>query len=239
MDSTASVFAPPPRPLADRIARAHRDPLRLLHRSDGGDRFSILGATGNVYSVALSADPKCTCPDDHRRRPPVPCKHVLFVLLRVLGVPSDDPSILRLCSPLLRPCELARLARAPTLPGVLAGPRVRERFHRAFSGAAAVAAASRRSPDRECGSTATCPVCLEEIAAASGIACGVCRNEVHRACLLAWKRSRGRRGANCVMCRARWRPRRGIGGGGGYVNLTVDAMEDDGSDGGERGPCAN
>ncbi|KAI7993882.1 hypothetical protein LOK49_LG11G01754 [Camellia lanceoleosa] len=61
MDSVASSSSPPDRPpqsqfnitqpVADRILRALRHRLRLLHRSESD---FVLGATGNVYTVTLS-----------------------------------------------------------------------------------------------------------------------------------------------------------------------------------------
>ena len=45
-------------------------------------RFSVLGSTGNVYTVTLSDSGNvCTCPDNYKSRGR--CKHVLFVLLKV------------------------------------------------------------------------------------------------------------------------------------------------------------
>ena len=112
----------PIQPIADRILRALRHDLRLLHRSDS--KFFVLGATGNVYTVTLSAAPSCTCPDRT-----TPCKHILFVLIRVLGVSLDDACLRRRH---LRPCHLNRLLGTPTARETLAGAGVRERFHQLF-----------------------------------------------------------------------------------------------------------
>ncbi|KAL5200406.1 hypothetical protein ABZP36_021609 [Zizania latifolia] len=208
------------RRVANRIIRALQHQLRLLHRA--GADFFVLGATGNVYTVTLATTPACTCPD-----PAVPCKHILFVLLRVLGLSLDEACVWRQS---LRPCQVARLVGTPTCPDVLAGPRARERFHQLWSSRAAAAKADGAQHRRreEAGATssgrldgAACPVCLEEISpaqaqaqggptapAAAGqvlLTCGTCRNSVHAECFARWKRSRARRAATCVVCRARWR----------------------------------
>ncbi|KAL6876395.1 hypothetical protein ACP4OV_012967 [Aristida adscensionis] len=202
------------RRVANRIIRALQHQLRLLHRA--GADFFVLGATGNVYTVTLATAPACTCPD-----PAVPCKHILFVLLRVLGLSLDEACVWRQS---LRPCQVARLVGTPTFPDVLAGARARERFHQLWSArppqsngdggrrqqeAAAGAASSGRLDG------AACPVCLEEMAPAGGAAapaqaqavltCRTCRNAVHAECFARWKRSRARRAATCVVCRSRWR----------------------------------
>ncbi|WOL08216.1 mitogen-activated protein kinase kinase kinase 1 [Canna indica] len=221
MESVGSNSPPPPHSdvdhrhnlaqhVADRIIRALRHPLRLIHRS--GAAFYVLGSTGNVYHVTLAAAPSCTCPDRA-----APCKHVLFVLLRVLGCSLDDACVWRRT---LRPCELARLLNTPTVAAadVVAGARARERFHQLFS-AEGHRPAERRE-ERE-----VCPVCLEEMEAAAGlVSCATCGNSLHEECWARWKRSRGRRGAICVMCRAQWRGKRREQEA--YVNLAAYVSED-------------
>ncbi|KAF0904826.1 hypothetical protein E2562_037601 [Oryza meyeriana var. granulata] len=156
------------RRVASRIIRALQHQLRLLHRA--GAEFFVLGATGNVYTVTLATTPACTCPD-----PAVPCKHILFVLLRVLGLSLDEACVWRQS---LRPCQVARLVGTPTCGDgdVLAGPRARERFHQLWSARAAAAKAEqdrRRRREDQAGASAAassgrldgaaCPVCLEEM----------------------------------------------------------------------------
>ncbi|KAJ6330173.1 hypothetical protein OIU76_008906 [Salix suchowensis] len=201
----------PSRQVAERISRAIRQPLHLLHRSEAS--FYILGSTGNVYTVTLNATPTCSCPDRT-----TPCKHILFVLIRVLGVSLDDPCLRRRN---LRICQLNRLLGTRTLPEALAGACARERFHQLFF--------QRRygvlRPRVEAEDGTTCPICLEEMEKAEKVvACGSCRNTVHEECLMRWKRSKGRRAASCVICRARWRDRNDEDK---YLNLASYVGEDD------------
>lgn len=199
----------PSQPISDRIVRALRHRLRLLHRS--GSTFFILGATGNVYTVTLSSSPSCTCPDRT-----TPCKHILFVFIRVLGVSLDDVCLRRRT---LRPCQLQRLLGAPTLPEVVAGGTLRQRFHQLFFGGGSTA-----GPKIEMEEGATCPVCLEEMGKEQNlVACGTCRNPIHEECLIKWKRTKGR-SASCVICRARWRDRVEQDE---YLNLSAYVGEDD------------
>ncbi|KAI4377647.1 hypothetical protein MLD38_015242 [Melastoma candidum] len=218
-----------PRPgVADRILRALHHRLLLLHRSD--PNFFVLGATGNVYTVSLCASPSCTCPDRT-----TPCKHILFVLIRVLGVPLDDPCLRRRS---LRPCRLRSLLSAPSDVASLASASLRARFHERFFLARKRGGCNELGarPDKRTGEEEgdgdepeVCPICLEEMGAEGGeggrpVTCMTCRNRVHEECLLRWKKSLGRRSAICVMCRARWRmekePDR-------YVNLAAYVGEDD------------
>ncbi|KAJ8751235.1 hypothetical protein K2173_016416 [Erythroxylum novogranatense] len=210
-------------PLADRIIRALRHHLRLLHRSQSN--FFILGATGNVYTVTLTSNPSCTCPDRT-----TPCKHILFVFIRVLGVPLDDACLRRRS---LRPCQLNRLLGTQTVPDALAGASLRRRFHELFFQA-------RQAGDNniEVEDGTTCPICLDEIEKEEKVvACGTCRNVVHEECLKRWKRSRGRRATSCVICRARWRDRNDQIQDS-YLNLAAYVTEDDHTGENDPGLCA-
>lgn len=202
--------------VADRIIRALEHQLRLLHRD--GPHFYILGSTGNVYTVTLAATPSCTCPDRSN-----PCKHILFILLRVLNLTFDEACVWRRS---IRPCELARFLAMPSASDVLAGPRARAMFLRLLSGSnqqgRALAEVTVLRQEGE-----VCPVCLDEMIDGQGVrlvTCGTCGNSVHGECFDRWKRSRGRRGVSCVVCRARWRERRQ---GEMYVNLSVYVSGDD------------
>ncbi|XP_041019281.1 mitogen-activated protein kinase kinase kinase 1 [Juglans microcarpa x Juglans regia] len=186
-------FRPIHQPIADRIVRALSHHLSLLHRKDSN--FFVLGATGNVYTVTLSVTPSCSCPDHT-----TPCKHILFVFIRVLGVSLDDTCFQRRT---LRPCQLNRLLSTPTSPEVIAGAKVRERFHELFFKARQNASQSIV----DIKDNTNCPVCLSEMGKGHErvVICATCQNPIHEECLLKWKRSRGRRSASCVLCRARWR----------------------------------
>ncbi|KAI8547570.1 hypothetical protein RHMOL_Rhmol07G0206400 [Rhododendron molle] len=223
MDSLASTSSPPDhppdspfevtQPVVDRILRALGHPLRLLHRFESD--FFVMGATGNVYTVTLSTTPSCSCPDRT-----TPCKHILFVFIRVLGLPLDDACLRRRT---LRPCQLNRLLTTPTTAETLAGDGVREVFHRLYFLRAREVAVRREEVEREEG--ATCPVCLDEMGRGEKVvACGTCRNPIHEECLLRWKRTTRRRTPSCVICRARWR---NVANQETYLNLSAYVSRDD------------
>ncbi|KAL3498501.1 hypothetical protein ACH5RR_041233 [Cinchona calisaya] len=221
MESVASSSTPPhnhqpfepTQPLAERVIRALRHRLRLLHRSDEST-FFVLGVTGNVYTVNLSAAPSCTCPDRT-----TPCKHILFVFIRVLGVSLDDSCLWRRT---LRPCQLNRLLSLPASTEALAGNAVRKMFHQLFFQAGP---STSSGPHVEIEGGTSCPVCLEEMGKGEKIvACGTCRNPIHEECLRAWKKSSRRRSTSCVLCRARWR---NTADQENYLNLSAYISEDE------------
>ncbi|KAH7846739.1 hypothetical protein Vadar_017596 [Vaccinium darrowii] len=226
MDSLAASTSSPPdhppdspfevtQPVVDRIIRALGHPLRLLHRSESD--FFVLGATGNVYTVTLSTTPSCSCPDRT-----TPCKHILFVFIRVLGLSLDDTCLRRRT---LRQCQLNRLLTTPTTAETLARDNVREVFQRLYFQRVRDQAGPRREEvEREDG--AMCPVCLDEMGRGEKVvACGTCRNPIHEECLLRWKRTTRRRTASCVICRARWRNI--VANQETYLNLSAYVTSDD------------
>ena len=84
----------------NRIHRMWCDPLYLLDYSTPERNkhvWKVSGSTRNVYTISLfpSCRMFCDCPDmkSHAARQRVVCKHILFVLLRVLGFSRDDPLV--------------------------------------------------------------------------------------------------------------------------------------------------
>lgn len=120
--TTNMPYSHPSEAFTGRLLRSLENPLRLLHRSNS--LFFILGATGNVYTVTLTTTPTCTCPDST-----IPCKHILFVYIRVLSLPLHDPCIQQKTLP---SCKLTGLLSAPTASEALAGEAVRRRFHEMY-----------------------------------------------------------------------------------------------------------
>jgi uncharacterized Zn finger protein len=48
--------------------------------------YTVAGTTGTLYDVCLNpVQPSCTCPDFANR--PVACKHILYIMYRVLNMP--------------------------------------------------------------------------------------------------------------------------------------------------------
>lgn len=88
-----------PIPIQQRIQRALSQRLYLIERGEVTDpdtdrascSFAVLGSTGNVYNVQIGRTATCNCPDSIRTRGL--CKHILFVLLRVIALPADSPLI--------------------------------------------------------------------------------------------------------------------------------------------------
>ena len=79
-----------PAAIQQRIDRAVTQRMYLVERGDVENhkcKFVVLGSTGNVYNVSISHVASCSCPDHLKGNL---CKHILFVLLKVMGLPRDS-----------------------------------------------------------------------------------------------------------------------------------------------------
>lgn len=118
---TAAIRVRITRALSQRLFLINQKEIAPLHRE-----FTVLGATGNVYAVSIKHKPSCSCPDAAKGHL---CKHVLFVMHRVLKVGRRGPDAGRYAnsySPLLYQkaylsSELYEIfANAPMGPGAAA-----------------------------------------------------------------------------------------------------------------------
>ncbi|KAF8063783.1 Map3k1 [Scenedesmus sp. PABB004] len=252
---SAVRYAPmPSQAVLERIARAqpgsgHR--MFLLGTSElrpagapGGraQQFSVLGATANVYEVTIGCHPHCSCPDFPRSRL---CKHVLFVLLRVLRVAPHDPIVWQKAL-LAREAEAllgGQHSQGADLTGVLADARTLQAFRRATGAAGGEdeeqeqqqQGVARRPVEGDC------PICFEELQDGGEPLewCATCGNSLHAACFSRWAdtKRRGHATVTCCFCRAPWAGT-GPGSGGaaaaglrdGYINLTTASAAHAGAD---------
>ncbi|RKP37165.1 hypothetical protein BJ085DRAFT_17215, partial [Dimargaris cristalligena] len=77
--------------MKERIDRAMAQRIYMIDRkqlSDLEHQFVIMGSTGKVYEVVIKHVPSCNCVDFIRGNH---CKHILFVILKVLRVPRESP----------------------------------------------------------------------------------------------------------------------------------------------------
>jgi len=213
-----------------RIKRALEERLFVVDNLDVSSscrQFAIMGSTGNVYTVQIGSDVRCTCPDFARGFHN--CKHLLYVLIRVLRVSRTDP---RLVAKRFPAAEVARLlSEAPHVhPSCLADARVRSAYeqikggateqqvqddasgapkvaatHAASAGAAPLSLSGRpRTPldDAE----ELCAICFDDLTSHDDtVWCRrQCGKNVHTLCMEVWikHKQRERVEPSCPNCRA-------------------------------------
>ena len=203
--------------IRERIERAISQRLFLVKTSEtttcptnGGPliTFTILGSTGNVYEVKLSKVPHCSCPD-HRKGNL--CKHLLFVMLKVVGLSASSPLVYQsayLTNELDEIMEKVQ-NRMSNLGVVVANEAVRQKLtdmeKKAGTGVvdedAKASAVKRKEVD---GSE--CPICFDDLG--SDIAqltfCqAACGTNYHKECMRMWT-SQHRSNPKCPICRQPW-----------------------------------
>eukprot|EP00878_Enallax_costatus_P008630 GHUV01009023.1.p1 GENE.GHUV01009023.1~~GHUV01009023.1.p1 ORF type:complete len:344 (+),score=82.61 GHUV01009023.1:103-1134(+) len=130
--------------------------------------FAVLGATGNVYNVTISRHPHCTCPDHAKGNL---CKHILFVMLRVLKLATDNPLVWQkalLTKEVEEVLSGAHSQGVGHLAGVLADDQVRQAYAAAAGqeGAEEETAPSGRRPVE-----GDCAICFDELKVGCWLGC--------------------------------------------------------------------
>lgn len=189
----------PSRQVSQRIERALQHRLFLIrsefHLEPPSAQFVVLGHTGNAYDIDMGPKVSCTCADFTKGSNNV-CKHLLFVMIRVLGLERDDPRIWRR--------ELPRWDRAEFCNKLAAGTNLTE----SVLAPAAVCAALEGSPRTvtvRLPSGMACPVCFEpvEVPHSGATCCASCGRNFHFTCITTW-RTANDSNETCPTCRERW-----------------------------------
>lgn len=178
------------------LGRARTQRLVVLGRSRGHEEnchaghdcpyyeVKIAGTTGNVYTVIISHQPTCSCPNTAFKRKnsgDALCKHILYVLHFVLKAPEH------LCiQNAFMSSELKTIDEGvPPMP--------------TESAAAKEDHDGRRKPVQD-----DCPICCMDFEEEEEITwCrAACGNNIHAACFDQWARMKDR--TTCPFCRTEW-----------------------------------
>jgi hypothetical protein len=191
----------PSKQLLARLDRAQKHPIYLVDRRSGGRVFDVMGATGNVYEVKIERDPSCACPDFQKRcrgegsAAAGPCKHILFVMHRVLKVDRMDMKLYQVS---LLDDEVEEIFRAaPPAP------------HSHLLADGGVTTAFRESQQRDDDSDADgedpeCPICFEVMDNPNApVRCTACCGRVHGTCMAQVLTHRDGM-KTCPLCRGEW-----------------------------------
>ncbi|GME63194.1 ring finger domain protein [Neofusicoccum parvum] len=156
----------------------------VIDRARGGtdacpeENVEIAGTTGNIYTVNISQVPSCTCPHAKKGNQ---CKHIIYVLIRVLKAPEHLQYQLAFIS-----SELQEIfSKAPPIPSEESGEKD-----------------GKRKPIE-----GDCPICCEDFESGSEeiVYCkAACGNNVHKACFEQWAATKGNRNVTCPYCRSPW-----------------------------------
>ncbi|GAA6003778.1 uncharacterized protein JCM10292_003372 [Rhodotorula paludigena] len=236
-----------PQATRERADRVYSQRFFCVDRTRTGEimeEFKVLGSTGNVYTIKVDKIPTCDCPDGLKGNK---CKHQLFVMLKVLGVPQS--SNLWYQSALLSTELQAIFAFARPAPKTLLDERVARAYKvatgdqppdeaAATAGGSATGVVQKRVPqegdscrsavrpheDFQAGSEQGLVFCLTVTG---------CGNALHAECFRNWAMTC--KPTTCPLCREKWDVAAGAAGGAsqaqagpsysreGYQNLAAQA----------------
>lgn len=218
----------PSKSVLDRYTRSLRHRLFLIDRSvsrgcsnpeaanvtiDAGEEqpilsetFAVMGVNGNVYKCVISTKPSCDCPDFTKRVGTPghgPCKHLIFVFIRVLKLKEDDPIWWQAGLLSEEVSEALRSETRVTSTDVLADDAVRRQYR---AGNAPQSSESAGTSNRKL-IEGDCPICYENLSEGDVVRpddvttfCEVCGNNFHKTCVQNWTRAKGQ--SSCPLCRA-------------------------------------
>lgn len=148
--------------------------------------LELSGSTGNVYNVCIARQPTCDCP---HARAGNQCKHIIFVMVKVLRAKHEYVYQLALLSDELRDI----FANCPHPADDKATGEHNDKNRKPIGG--------------------DCPICFEEMKSGPGkealVWCkAACGQNIHRQCFDMWaatkRRTHGSKGITCPYCRSVW-----------------------------------
>jgi hypothetical protein len=181
----------PPRSYLVVKERAMSQRLTVISRERVGtddapeEMVLMAGSTGNVYTQHIGHVPSCDCPHAKKGNQ---CKHIVYVMLRVLKAQEITACQLALTSSELR--DLFR--HAAPIPSAASGTDAQHD---------AEMYGNRKKIEGEC------PICYCDFAPGKEpiVYCkAACGNNVHKSCMQSWISAKGAGRATCPYCRAKW-----------------------------------
>ena len=165
--------------------------------------FVVLGSTGNVYTVRIAKIPTCTCPDHAKGNL---CKHILFVMLKVIGLDPGSPLVYQAAYLQSELEEIfALMASRRVGRSVMANEKVKKSYASlAMTGVDdSVVDVVQRSLDAD----SDCPICFDSMTGSSEklMYCrAACGTHFHADCINRWLRGHIQGTPTCPNCRQPW-----------------------------------
>lgn len=214
--------------ICQRIDRARTQRLYLVQRSEVNDLacdFVVLGSTGNVYDVRVSKIPKCSCPDHARGNL---CKHILFIMLKVIGLDPGSPLVYQAAYLDEELGELFALMLSRRVGGsIMANEEVKATYVSLITNGndtdVETAGADRKALDDD---DSDCPICFDRMDVSGNLTyCrAACGTNFHADCIQRWLGQQNRTQPTCPNCRQPWETstkKQGNSGRQGFTNLGV------------------
>ena len=203
--------------IQERIDRALHQRLFLVEasapttcRQHGGPSitFSVLGSTGNVYEVTIAKVPQCSCPDAAKGNL---CKHLLFVMLKVVGLRADHQLVYQSAylTEELDQIVTALQARLELLGRDVVANEEVQKFHADLKKGINSDDDDNKAVSRKEVDGVDCPICFDELGlnlSQLTFCKGTCGTNFHKSCMQMWTRQSAHKsaGPTCPACRQPW-----------------------------------
>jgi hypothetical protein len=166
-------------------------------------KFDLCGTTGNVYTVSIRDKPTCSCPDHVQRWNR--CKHIFFILVRVMKVDSNNEDKLEYTENELKEMFNNIPDQIDVQSGVTADAKLISKYSNLRTDVDGTIMKHKISADSRC------PVCLDlfkdskEHTSHCKYGCG---SVVHDECATMYNSHRIKTGysAICFVCQKNWMP---------------------------------
>ncbi|OJJ03760.1 hypothetical protein ASPVEDRAFT_43266 [Aspergillus versicolor CBS 583.65] len=177
----------PPKSYRERLDRAISQRMFVVGQTvTGTDEnpdlgFDIVGSTGNIYKTVIRKEPTCSCPDARNGNQ---CKHICYVLAKVLKAPAELQYQLAFLS-----SEIREIYDNSPLRNV----KDKVEDHETDG--------NRKPVEGEC------PICFMEFNPSEEeiVWCrAACGNNIHKTCFQQWAATQNAQGVRCVYCRSPW-----------------------------------
>ena len=201
--------------ILERIERALQQRLFLIDAStvstslqEGGSfiTLSVLGSTGNVYEVTIQKVPHCSCPDAAKGNL---CKHLLFVMLKVVGLPAHDQLVYQsayLTDEVEKIIVLLQTRLQSLGRDVVANEQVQKVHADMKKGIKSGDDDESNTVPRKETDGQDCPICFDDLGSnlSQLTYCkGTCGTNYHKGCIQMWTRQ-ARSRPTCPSCRQPW-----------------------------------
>lgn len=182
----------------NRKIRGMAQPIYLINfdtqkENTESKKFTVLGTTGSVYTVTINESPSCDCMDFRLRRKR--CKHIYFILIRVMKVPEANEDI-----PIFTKEQVTQMFT--NMQDIAKSVYINDELKRMYNIECEINIAQKKTvPMRD---EPSCPICLDDINCEPFDYCKyACGNPVHVACFNMWVK--GKKEQTCVLCRSKWK----------------------------------
>lgn len=155
--------------------------------------YRVMGNSGNLYTVTIQANPKCTCLDFRMRQNK--CKHLYFILMRVMKVNDENKKTYT-----KKDLQTMFNNIPPITRNLMINKAIQTKYEKMCT--IETTKTSTFVEQKPITETDLCPICLDSLLGGELDYCkDYCGNSIHQKCFKMWCKQNK---PICVFCRGDW-----------------------------------